>query len=200
MNQEDVVMEEHPFVGVDQENDNKEEEEDTSQPVPTTPAVETNASYDFELVKSRIEKSYKQISISRKMRKFYRRRYQLFKRFDDGILLDKESWYSVTPEVIAQHIAQKCHTKMNSRSDLTILDGFCGSGGNTIQFARYFDHVLACDIDFVKLQCAQHNARIYEQEAKVSFLMQDFFRLHETLPCGFSIDLIFLSPPWGGLN
>jgi len=39
-----------------------------------------------------------------------------------------ESWYSVTPEKIAEHIAERC------RCDL-IVDGFCGAGGNSIQFA-----------------------------------------------------------------
>lgn len=39
-----------------------------------------------------------------------------------------ESWFSVSPEKIAEHIAERC------RSDL-IVDAFCGAGGNTIQFA-----------------------------------------------------------------
>jgi hypothetical protein len=39
-----------------------------------------------------------------------------------------EGWFSVTPEPIAQHIAERC------RSDV-IIDAFCGCGGNTIQFA-----------------------------------------------------------------
>jgi trimethylguanosine synthase len=40
--------------------------------------------------------------------------------------MDEESWYSVTPEHIARHIAERC------RCDL-IVDGFCGVGGNAIQ-------------------------------------------------------------------
>ena len=39
-----------------------------------------------------------------------------------------ESWYSVTPEKIAEHIAERCQCD-------TIVDAFCGVGGNTIQFA-----------------------------------------------------------------
>jgi len=39
-----------------------------------------------------------------------------------------ESWYSVTPEPIAKEIAKVCSCD-------TIIDGFCGVGGNTIQFA-----------------------------------------------------------------
>lgn len=39
-----------------------------------------------------------------------------------------EAWFSVTPEKVAKHTAERC------RSDV-IIDGFCGVGGNTIQLA-----------------------------------------------------------------
>lgn len=47
------------------------------------------------------------------------RRGELFSRFDDGIQLDEEMWWSVTPEQLALHTAERC------RCDL-ILDGFAG--------------------------------------------------------------------------
>ena len=40
--------------------------------------------------------------------KYWAQRYRLFSLFDDGVMLDHESWYSVTPEKIAQHIAERC--------------------------------------------------------------------------------------------
>lgn len=40
-----------------------------------------------------------------------------------------ESWFSVTPEKVAIHIAERC------KGDI-IIDAFCGCGGNTIQFAK----------------------------------------------------------------
>ena len=39
-----------------------------------------------------------------------------------------EGWFSCTPEMIAQHIAERC------RCDL-VVDAFCGVGSNAIQFA-----------------------------------------------------------------
>jgi hypothetical protein len=36
---------------------------------------------------------------------YWAQRYRLFSRYDEGIQLDEESWYSVTPEKIAEHIA-----------------------------------------------------------------------------------------------
>ncbi|KAF4519773.1 hypothetical protein B566_EDAN009733 [Ephemera danica] len=52
-----------------------------------------------------------------------------------------ESWFSVTPERIAQHIAERC------QGDL-IVDAFCGAGGNAIQFAFTF-YGVADRIEFV---------------------------------------------------
>ena len=78
----------------------------------TTNKNEQASDFDFEILKTKLEKQYKQIAISRKMRKYYRKRYQLFSRFDSGILLDNESWFSVTPEKVAHHIAEKCFQKL----------------------------------------------------------------------------------------
>lgn len=39
--------------------------------------------------------------------KYWAQRKHLFARYDQGVLLDPEGWYSVTPETIANHIAQR---------------------------------------------------------------------------------------------
>lgn len=39
--------------------------------------------------------------------KYWAQRKRFFSKFDEGIELDKESWYSVTPEAIADHIAKR---------------------------------------------------------------------------------------------
>lgn len=44
------------------------------------------------------------------------------------LALVTDGWFSVTPEKIAEHIAERC------RCDV-IVDAFCGVGGNAIQFA-----------------------------------------------------------------
>jgi hypothetical protein len=44
------------------------------------------------------------------------------------LFLFLESWFSVTPEKIAEHIAERCACDV-------IVDAFCGAGGNSIQFA-----------------------------------------------------------------
>jgi trimethylguanosine synthase len=59
----------------------------------------------------------------------FSQRERYFSRYYEGCLLDEEGWYSVTPELIANHIADRC------RCD-TILDAFCGVGGNAIAFTQ----------------------------------------------------------------
>ena len=46
--------------------------------------------------------------LPRKLWKYWLQRYSLFQKFDEGILMDEEGWYSATPEVIAAHHAAKC--------------------------------------------------------------------------------------------
>lgn len=46
--------------------------------------------------------------LPRKLWKYWLQRYSLFQRFDEGILMDEEGWYSATPEVIAAQQATKC--------------------------------------------------------------------------------------------
>jgi hypothetical protein len=44
--------------------------------------------------------------LSPRLEKYWLQRYSLFSRYDEGIKLDEEGWYSVTPEVVARHQAQ----------------------------------------------------------------------------------------------
>lgn len=124
------------------------------------------------------------------LKKYWHQRYRLFSKFDFGIKLDHESWFSVTPEKIATHIAERC------RSDV-IVDGFCGVGGNSIQFAMTCNHVIAIDIDPVKIELAKNNARVYGVEDRIDFICGDFFKI---VPGLVGVDVIFLSPPWGGCD
>ena len=121
--------------------------------------------------------------------KYWAQRYRLFSRFDEGIKMDKEGWFSVTPERIAEHIAERC------RCDL-LIDAFCGVGGNAIQFAFTCERVIAIDIDPVKIAFARHNATVYGVEDRIEFIVGDYMQLIPSLKA----DVVFLSPPWGGPN
>ncbi|CAG0892232.1 unnamed protein product [Darwinula stevensoni] len=121
------------------------------------------------------------------LQKYWAQRYRLFSLFDEGIKMDHESWFSVTPEKIAEHIAERC------RCDV-IIDAFCGVGGNAIQFAFTCEHVIAIDINPEKVALARHNASLYGVADRIDFVVGDFFDLASRLQA----EVVFLSPPWGG--
>ena len=116
--------------------------------------------------------------------KYWAQRRRLFKKFDEGIQLDAEGWYSVTPEVVADHVAArlseashrlvrcgnangfKGRVKNHKQSkSLVILDAFSGMGGNAIAFAKLpasiVSLIVCIDVDRTKLRMAAHNASIY---------------------------------------
>eukprot|EP01084_Bolivina_argentea_P173488 300507_1 len=123
--------------------------------------------------------------------KYWYQRYRLFSKYDEGIEMDKESWYSVTPEKIAINIAEKCKCNV-------IMDAMCGVGGNAIAFAQYCDFVIAIDIDPEKIRMAKHNAQIYGVQDKIQFIVADFFAIAKSFIANSLVDVVFLSPPWGG--
>ncbi|XP_024971380.1 trimethylguanosine synthase isoform X2 [Cynara cardunculus var. scolymus] len=119
--------------------------------------------------------------------KYWHQRYILFSKYDKGMQMDEEGWFSVTPECIAKHHAFRCGSGV-------IADCFTGVGGNAIQFAFRSAHIIAIDIDPKKIEYAQHNATIYGVEDLIEFIRGDCFNLAQKLKA----DTVFLSPPWGG--
>lgn len=136
------------------------------------------------------EKVPEVIQQNQSLLRYWKKRFTLFSKFDEGIQLDKESWYSVTPEDVARELADRIKCDV-------IVDAFCGCGGNTIQFAKSGKRVIAIDIDGGKIEKAKHNAKIYKVDDKIEFIVGDFLKVFKDLK---GVDAIFLSPPWGGMN
>ncbi|KAJ7065211.1 Tgs1 protein [Mycena amicta] len=131
------------------------------------------------------------------LQKYFAQRTRLLSLYSSppGCLLDQEGWYSITPELIADRIAQRC------RCD-TILDAFCGVGGNAIAFAKTCERVIALDISPTRLALARHNAQIYGVADRIEFILADYISFANSYlsqsHARRKIDVIFLSPPWGG--
>uniref|UniRef100_A0A2K5ES20 Trimethylguanosine synthase n=1 Tax=Aotus nancymaae TaxID=37293 RepID=A0A2K5ES20_AOTNA len=171
-----------------------DEQNCVTQEVPGSLQAETEA----EVKKKKNKKKNKkvnglppEIAAVPELAKYWAQRYRLFSRFDDGIKLDREGWFSVTPEKIAEHIAGR--VSQSFKCDV-VVDAFCGVGGNTIQFALTGMRVIAVDIDPVKIDLARNNAEVYGIADKIEFICGDFLLL---APC-LKADVVFLSPPWGG--
>ncbi|GAV78083.1 Methyltransf_15 domain-containing protein [Cephalotus follicularis] len=131
--------------------------------------------------------------ISPLIKKYWIQRYNLFSRFDEGIKMDEEGWYSVTPEEIAMMHAERCIDGVAGAATC-VIDCFTGVGGNAIQFATQYHFVVAIDVDPQKVKMAYNNARIYGVEDYIDFIVGDFFHLAPSLKG----EIVFLSPPWGG--
>ncbi|KAF7241662.1 hypothetical protein EG68_10558 [Paragonimus skrjabini miyazakii] len=99
--------------------------------------------------------------------KYWNRRYELFERFDQGVQLDKESWFGVTPESIAWYQASAI-----AGCDL-VVDVFCGVGGNTIQFAQKCGVVVGIENNHSRMLLLQQNAKIYGVVHKVMLVCGD---------------------------
>jgi len=138
-------------------------------------------------------------SEKKRIKIFKKRRESLFSKWSlieqAGIKIDGEMYYSITPEEYAKRIAIYCKNKV----DYTILiDGFCGVGGNLIQFALKNPNAFMIGIDLCakRIENAQRIAQIYNVEHQCDFICGDYLQIACTLK--IRPDIIFLSPPWGG--
>ncbi|OQS04383.1 trimethylguanosine synthase [Thraustotheca clavata] len=129
----------------------------------------------------------KPVNLDKSLEKYWAQRYALFTKFDHGIRLDHEGWFSVTPEVISKHHAKRIACDL-------VIDAFTGCGGNAIQLALTCRQVIAIDMDPCKIEIAKHNAKVYGVADRIEWLVGDAFQLLPNLQA----DVIFLSPPWGG--
>jgi trimethylguanosine synthase len=159
--------------------------------------------------------------------KYWAQRKRLFVKYDQGIQLDREGWYSVTPEAIANHIARRMVAGNNG---MVVLDACAGVGGNAIAFARRpeVSLVVCVDNDDARLRIAANNCSVYGiPRDKVVFVHTDVCEVLASYKNGKRIadaessksvatgtekeysysgldllpetlDAVFLSPPWGG--
>lgn len=104
--------------------------------------------------------------------------------------VDDEGRAYLTSEALAMALARKAR-----RAD-SVVDGTCGCGGNAIAFARVGMQVTAIDTHAERLRLAEHNARVYGVQDRITFLQGDARELLPTL----SADLCFLDPPWGEVD
>ena len=99
----------------------------------------------------------------------------------------------MTPEIIAEYTAKLAR-------NCSVIDGFCGSGGNVIQFSKYCSEVFAIDIDHKRLEICKNNCKIYNCKNNIHFIEYDFLKIQNYDKIKVKADYIFLSPPWGGIS
>lgn len=149
------------------------------------------------------------IMVYPELRKYYVCRDLIFpKTRNNGLMVDRESWYSITPEALANSITAFIRENLGKAgSAVSVMDGFCGVGGNTISFLRAGFHVTSVDLDYRKLKYLKHNVReclgadIAEEIRKGERLECVHGDLFEFLrSTSWQADVLFASPPWGGIS
>ncbi|KAF3985870.1 hypothetical protein FT663_02113 [Candidozyma haemuli var. vulneris] len=139
-------------------------------------------------------------TLPKNCKKYWRKRYQIFSKFDEGIYLTSELWYSVTPESVAKYTAH--FVKKNLKKCRYVLDVCCGGGGNTIQFAKVCKKAVGVDINRANITCCIQNASVYGVSDTTEFVQGDWHSLKnksDWIPLKKKkFDFAFCSPPWGG--
>jgi len=128
---------------------------------------------------------------------FYARRKHLFSRFDEGIVLSDEMFYSVMPEAFGEHVGEKIHRICPS---LPVLDLFGGAGGQAISMAKFVPMVYTIEYNIDNFAQMQNNVRVYDRTGQVVMILGDVFELAVKLARNTSFACVTISPPWGGLN
>lgn len=103
--------------------------------------------------------------------KHWNQRYYYYSKYDEGIEMDTESWYSVTPEDLSYYIS-----KLAGKNSVCI-DPFAGSGGNVIQFSKNCQKVYAIDIDPKKIDLCINNSKVYKCSDNIDFIIKDSLKL-----------------------
>ena len=146
---------------------------------------------------------------------FFDQRHRIWEKYSTSpfIWMTPTAWFGVTPELIADSIAQHVSTHAPKERPL-LFDIFGGPGGNSIAFARsgHWKRVYHIEKDPAVHACARHNAVVYEVEDRITFEKGDVFEVfgigvpeerktkaQSVLSTALSkFGVVFGSPPWGG--
>jgi trimethylguanosine synthase len=142
----------------------------------------------------KVRDQYGELVLPPCLHKYWLQRYSYFSKYDHGIAIDEEGWYSVTPEVIAWHHAKRLVASMGSVKRCVAVDAFGGMGGNSIQLALAGCHVISIEMDPTRASLLRHNAQVYGVEHLVEVICGDFLQVAPRIRA----DVVVLSPPWGG--
>jgi tRNA/tmRNA/rRNA uracil-C5-methylase (TrmA/RlmC/RlmD family) len=113
------------------------------------------------------------------------------------IKLDQEALYSVTDSETADKMTSIISRLPGVSRSSTITDLTACVGGNVVSFARVFRNVNAVEIDPVRFKLLKYNvSEILGDENNVVFRQGDAIEEAALL----RQDVIFIDPPWGGID
>ncbi|KAL2064801.1 hypothetical protein VTL71DRAFT_3941 [Oculimacula yallundae] len=135
------------------------------------------------------------------IQKYFSQRYSIWSKYKQGIYMTDDSWFGVTPEPVANKVAED-FAALVPASKTILIDMFAGAGGNVIAFALSgrWEKIIAIEKDISVIACAQHNASIYGVASQITWIHSDCFTYLSTYSSTIdpSKTVVFASPPWGG--
>lgn len=143
------------------------------------------------------------------IQKYWQQRYDIWSLYDEGVYMTDDAWFGVTPEPVANHVAQDFAKFIGDgiKTKTTIIDIFAGAGGNAIAFALSgkWEKVIAIEKNPAVIACAKSNAFIYGVLDQITWVNDDCFNYVNTHilpssedPIDLATTVVFASPPWGG--
>jgi trimethylguanosine synthase len=108
--------------------------------------------------------------------------------------LDAQGRYSLTPEALAREHAQML------AAHRTVIDPFCGCGGDAIAMAQAGLEVYAVDSSPERLALARRNAEATGVADRIHFSQGQAEGRLPALTAEHPEAAVYLDPPWGGVN
>jgi 16S rRNA G966 N2-methylase RsmD len=117
---------------------------------------------------------------------------KIFPKIQNNKLLkyDTEGIWSISLPIDANHLSLLILN--NFGSNIYIMDGTSGIGGNVISFSKYFNKVCAIELNIDRFEILQNNINIFQLN-NVSVINDDC--MHHL---NNNYDVYFFDPPWGG--
>jgi len=115
----------------------------------------------------------------------------------DDLRIDDVGKFSITlpkkADSISRIISTYC-SNSGSNKEITITDATAGAGGNVLSFCKHNFKVNAVELNIDRYNCLTQNIEAYGYT--VNTLNCDYLTIYDKL----EQDIIFVDPPWGGLN
>jgi hypothetical protein len=164
--------------------------------------VDPRASFDFVRDVWQKLSRRQQVKLNRHRRRSFPRALPLYPA-EHAFWLDETAGYSLTSSKIAKVYARivctcalRCGLELSTS---TITDATASVGGNVFAFACHFAKVNAIELLEPTAQMLLHNLKLLDLSHKVDVWCGD--SSHADVAASNMVqDILFLDPPWGGIN
>lgn len=119
-----------------------------------------------------------------KMECWWKKRYLLFEKFDQGIKFDEESYTSTPPESLSLYISSRM--KFNK-----IVHVYAGIGAYDIKLGNICETIVATDVSYQNRECINNNLSVYMID-NVDVVEARFLDMEKE-----KMDAVLITPPWG---